>query len=435
MQAVIMAGGRGTRLFSVTNDEIPKSMALLNSKPILEYQIDALKNNGITEIIIVIGHLGEKIQAYFGDGKRFGIHIKYIVENEPLGSAGSLYYLRSCVSDDFILIFGDIIFDISIHSMYNYHQDKGALVTLFTHPNAHPYDSDLVVADHKGEVIHFDSKHNKRNYYYNNCVNAGIYIFSPKIFLYVTEPVKLDLEKDLLFKLCDNGANVFSYSSTEYVKDVGTPDRLQKTQKDIERGLVARKNLSLPQKCVFFDRDGVLNRHIGLLYDAEQLELEKAVVEAIAEINSSEYLAIVVTNQPVVARGLCNIETVDGIHKKLQTLLGENHVYVDDILFCPHHPDKGYPKENPDYKVDCACRKPKTGMLETAAGKYNIDLVKSWLIGDTTTDIMTGKNAGVRTVLVKTGEAGADGKYRAEPDYVADNLLDAVRYVKENGNE
>jgi histidinol-phosphate phosphatase family protein len=143
-------------------------------------------------------------------------------------------------------------------------------------------------------------------------------------------------------------------------------------------------------------------------------------------INASGYLAIVVTNQPVVARGLCQMEDVERIHKKLETLLGQEGVYLDEIRFCPHHPDKGYPEENPAYKIPCHCRKPDIGMLEDCAQKYNVDLTASWVVGDTTVDIQTGKNAGTKTALVLTGDAGKDGKYDVEPDITCQNLKEAV---------
>jgi histidinol-phosphate phosphatase family protein len=239
----------------------------------------------------------------------------------------------------------------------------------------------------------------------------------------------MDLEKDLLFGLCGENGSVYAYLSTEYIKDVGTPDRLEQATWHMEKGLVADRNLSLPQKCIFLDRDGVLNKYAGLISSPMQLELEDTAVEAVSEINDSGYLAIVITNQPVVARGLCTIDEVNEIHKKLQTLLGREHVYVDDIFFCPHHPDKGYPEENTDYKIICNCRKPKTGMITAAVERYNIDICSSWFIGDTTTDIMTGRNTGLKTILVKTGEAGTDKKHEISPDFIADNLLEAVKLI------
>ena len=157
--------------------------------------------------------------------------------------------------------------------------------------------------------------------------------------------------------------------------------------------------------------------------------MEGCAVDAIRKINQSGRLGIVITNQPVVARGLCEIEDVENIHKKMETLLGKEGVFLDDVFYCPHHPDKGYPEENPAYKIPCECRKPKTGMIREAAERYNIDLAGSWMIGDTTMDIQTGINAGMRTALVLTGEAGNDKKYDVKPDLVCRNLLDAVEKI------
>jgi histidinol-phosphate phosphatase family protein len=262
-------------------------------------------------------------------------------------------------------------------------------------------------------------------------VNAGFYIISREICDGIPETGKTDLEKDILFKSCGKDSDIYGYVSTEYIKDAGTVDRIRRVEADIKNGVVAAKNLSLKQKCVFLDRDGVLNKHVGLLSDIDKLELEDTAAKAVAKLNTSQYLTVVITNQPVVARGLCGIKDVDEIHKKLQTLLGKQHVYLDDILYCPHHPDKGYPEENTEYKIDCECRKPKPGMLMTAAVKHNIDLTNSWFIGDTTVDIKTGKDAGLKTVLVKTGEAGGDEKFDVTADYTADDVLGAVEYILE----
>jgi len=430
MRAVIMAGGKGTRLLELTKDELPKPMFPVNGKPILQWQIECLRRNDITKICLVIGHLGEKIKEFFGDGSEFGVELSYFTEDVPLGTAGALAHIRDFLSDDyFLLVYGDVIFDIDTSRMEAFHTGKRAEATLFVHPNSHPYDSDLVILDSDGLVIGFDSKKNVRSYWYENMVNAGFYILSNEICKDIPENKKTDLEKEILFKNCGVDTNIYGYVSTEYIKDAGTIDRIHRVEADIKSGAVAAKNLSKPQKCIFLDRDGVLNKYVGLLHEPERLTLEDTTVDAVAKINTSQYLAIVITNQPVVARGLCSIEDVDDIHKKLQTLLGQNHVYLDDLFYCPHHPDKGYPEENPDYKIECECRKPKTGMLKDAAAKYRIDLTKSWFIGDTTVDIKTGKNAGVKTILVKTGEAGGDGKFNVTPDHVADNILDAVEYI------
>lgn len=433
MQAVIMAGGKGTRLTALTKDEIPKPMIPIMEKPLLEWQIEQLKSNGITDVTMVIGHLGDKIKEHFRDGQAYGITVHYVEEKEPLGTAGAFCFLRDLLKERyFLLVFGDVFFDIDITRMERFHREKEAFATLFVHPNGHPFDSDLVTLDCNDKVGNLDSKHNVRDYWYDNCVNAGFYILNREICDSVSVPVKTDLEKDILSPLIKDGGPIFGYRSPEYIKDVGTVERIEKTIEDIKNGFITDKCLKKKQKCIFLDRDGTINQHRGLVYKEEDFILESCAIEAVRRINESGRLGIVITNQPVVARGLCNIEDVENIHKKLSTLLGKEGVYLDDILYCPHHPDKGYPEENPLYKIPCECRKPKIGMITEAAKRYNVDLSESWIVGDTTMDIQTGKNAGIRTALVMTGEGGKDLKYDAHPDIVCKDLLEAVNKILED---
>lgn len=428
--AVIMAGGKGSRLRSITNDEIPKPMVPVNGKPLLEYQVDKLKAYGIKKIVMIVGHLGEKIEDHFKDGKDFGVDIDYIFEKEPLGTAGAFYYLKDKIdTKDFLLIFGDVFFDLDFDRMEAFHFKNSALTTLLAHPNGHPYDSDLIQMDDNGKVVGFDSKHNVRDYWYDNMVNAGMYVINRELMDLVKEPIKTDFEKDILANQVKLGANIYAYHSPEYVKDVGTVDRINATVEELKSGLIQSKNLKNKQRAIFLDRDGTMNVSKGFISKADDLELIPGTIEAIKDINKSGALAIVITNQPVIARGECSFEELHNIHNKLKTLLGEEGAFVDDIFYCPHHPDKGFEGEVPELKFDCECRKPKTGMIDEAVEKYNIDLSRSYMVGDSTMDLEMARNAGIKSVLVNTGFAGNDGKYDRSCDIEAEDLLDAVEKI------
>lgn len=428
MKAVITAGGKGTRLSSIAND-IPKPMVSVVGKPILEYQINCLKENGIKDIFIIIGHFGSIIRNYFKDGSAFGVNIKYIEEKEPLGSAGSLFYLRKELNDDFVFLFGDLMLDVFFEKMIEFHIKNKAMITLLSHPNSHPFDSDLIIADANNLVVGIDSKHNVRNYFYHNLVNSGVYVVSNHIFgKYFKEPKKTDFAKDVVnIELKNN--TVYSYHSTEYVKDAGTPNRYHSVCKDVEAGIVKAKNLRNPQKCVFLDRDGTINKYVGFARDLNQIELEENSSIGLKDINKSSFISIVITNQPVIARGEVTFEQLREINNKIETLLGKDGTYFDDLFFCPHHPDRGFDGEVPSLKFDCDCRKPKIGLLLQAKEKYNIDLTKSFFVGDTTLDIQTGINAGMKTILVKTGEKGEDNKYDVEPDFVINSLAELKNII------
>lgn len=414
MKVVIMAGGKGSRISSVSKD-IPKPMIKINDKPVLEHEIELLKAQGFNDFILTVGYRKEIIIDYFGDGSNispitnqpFGVNIKYYIEEEPLGNAGALFKLKNILVDDFLLINGDIMFDIDFHRFITFHKDHNGLVTLFTHPNSHPYDSGLIITDGDEVVTQWLEKDEERPTYYRNRVNAGLHIINPVIINNSVSWKKIDLDKHLLKPLAGTG-KMFCYNSSEYVKDMGTPERYYTVCSDYNSGIINSKNLKNKQKAIFLDRDGTLNKYVGFLKNTNELELIEGVGEAIKQINNSGYLAIVVTNQPVIARGELNFEDLELIHNKLETLLGYQHAYLDAIYYCPHHPCKGYEGERKELKIKCKCRKPNPGMLLKAASDFNIDLKQSWIVGDSENDIKAGKSAGCHTCFIGTENFGQD---------------------------
>lgn len=427
MKAVFMAGGRGTRISSVASD-IPKPMIQIEGKPILEHEIECLRDQGYCDIIITVGYLWKVIVDYFGDGsgispstgRPFGVRIRYFVEEQPLGNAGALLKLRDQLDDDFLLLNADVMFDVDVERLAAAHRNSGALATIFTHPNSHPYDSGLIIADEDHLVTQWLTKEAPRPDYYQNRVNAGVHVLSPAVLdsLPVTaesigtigengKPVKLDLDRDILRPLAGTG-KLCCYDSTEYVRDMGTPERFKAVCDDFASGIVTGRNLRNPQKAIFLDRDGTINKYVGFLRNIDDFELIDGVSEAISMINRSAFLTIMASNQPVIARGEVTVEELSEIHNKMETLLGKEGAYLDDLYYCPHHPHKGYEGEIEALKIECECRKPKPGMLLQAAREHHIDLSASWMIGDAENDIKAGKAAGCKTALIGTEDFGQD---------------------------
>ena len=427
MKTVIMAGGKGTRIAS-TAPGIPKPMIPIDGKPVLLREIECLRSQGFTDLILTVSHMREQIMEYFGDGSAFGVNIEYFEENVPLGNAGALFRLQSKLTEDFILLNADAVFDIDFSRLVRFHREKGGLATLFTHPNSHPYDSGLIITGKDQAVEQWLTKEDERPEFYENRVNAGLHVISPEVLSFaekhreeilssggtVKDVTKWDLDRDLLKPLSGTG-RMFAYDSPEYVKDMGTPDRYEAVLRDFRKNIPGQKNLSRKQKAVFLDRDGVINKEVGFCHFCEDFELLPFAAENIRKINESGYLAVVVTNQPVIARGEMTFEELSRMHRKMATLLGKEGAYLDAVYFCPHHPDSGFAGEVRELKIVCECRKPKPGMLLRAAEDLNIDLSRSILVGDSERDIRAGEAAGCRAcILTETNRPWNIDRYMEE---------------------
>ena len=443
MKTVIMAGGRGTRISELFPD-IPKPLIPIEGVPVLEREIISLRDQGFKDIIMTVSHMGDKIMNHFEDGSKLGVSIQYYNEVTPLGNAGALFKLREQLGDDpFLLLNADAVFDVDFNRMVRFHQEHSGLVTLFTHPNNHPYDSGLIIAEKDMSVQSWLAKEDVRPTYYKNRVNAGLHVIDPEVLDMVTidadkigtvdkttgKTVKVDLDRQLLKPLAGTG-KMFCYDSPEYVKDMGTPDRFHQVEEAFKAGRVSAKNLSNKQKAVFLDRDGTINKYVGFLRNINDFELIDGVAEAIKKINASGYLAVVVTNQPVIARGEVTFQELEEIHNKMETELGLQGAYLDAIYYCPHHPHKGYEGEVPELKIECDCRKPKPGMLLKAASDYNIDLSQSYMIGDGENDIKAGLAAGCKTILVNGDRTDAKNEDFGQADTLSSVLEFTEKYLK-----
>ena len=429
MQLVIIAGGKGTRLRDRIGD-LPKPLARVGDHPLLEHHLLLGKRYGFTDVVLLTGYGAQAIRDFCGDGSRWGIKVQYFEETSPLGTAGAVLAALSSLEDRFVVAYGDTMLNVDLGRFWRTHEASGAAATLFVHPNDHPHDSDLVESDATGRITAFHPYPHPEGCFYRNLVNAALYVVDRKAL----EPWRgrsdlPDFGKHLFPAMVAEGAHLQAYASPEYIKDAGTPARLDKVTADYVAGRIGRGSFQTPAPAVFLDRDGTLNREVNRVKTPEELDILDGVPEAVRLLNRSDYRAVVISNQPVIARGECDENGMRRIHNKLETLLGQEHAYLDAIYYCPHHPDKGFAGERSELKINCKCRKPGTGLIQDAVQDLNLDLSQSWMIGDTAVDVRTAAAAGIRSVRVRTGHAASGAPYSDKADYEFDSLLDAVRFI------
>lgn len=419
MKLVIIAGGKGTRLGL---RDIPKPMCPIAGKPLLEHQIELAKRYGMEEVFLLSGYLGHVIRDYFGDGSRFGIPIWHITEQKALGTAGCLALLPP-MKERFMVFYGDVVLDCDLHSFMRFDAlFPCSMGTLAVHPNNHPQDSDLLeLEDNSTRVMHILPKPHPENFDYRNLTNAAAYIFSPAIRDYVAEGE--DLARDVFPRLLAEGKELRAYVTAEYLRDMGTTERLKEIEKDWQSGLIARRNRSIPRPAVFLDRDGVINPDMGNHPCTEDFKLLPGVANAVRRLNNSGYLAVLATNQPMIAKGFVSRGEVEKTHRRMETLLGRQGAYLDAIFYCPHHPKKGFPGEVAELKIDCACRKPKPGMLLEAAKRFHIDLPRSWMVGDSMRDMLAGHAAGCRCLGVGAAAVPGEDEHCTDLPRAVDRIL------------
>ena len=405
-------------------------MIPIGGKPLLEHQVELAARHGYTDIIIFACYRADLIAAHFGDGGKWGVRVRIVTEQTPLGTAGAVLAGRDLLAEEFVVFYGDTMVNVDLTRLTAAHVRAQADATLLLHPNDHPLDSDLVETDGNDWVTAFHNRPHPSGQLMQNLVNAGLYVMRREVLKSFAVPDKpLDFGKDLFPELLRRGAKLLGYNSPEFIKDIGTPERYDRVSAQYAAGIIQRSSLATPQRAVFLDRDGTLVVDKDCLRTEDGLELLPGAAEAVHELNQHGWRAVVVTNQPVVAKGWCSEAGLRVIHNKMEMLLSQQHAFVDRIYYCPHHPDKGFPGERPELKIACRCRKPGTGMIDQAVTDLNIDLTQSWLIGDTTTDIQTARNAGLRSILVRSGSGGHDAKHKAQPDFVFDSIREAVQFV------
>lgn len=396
MQFVIQVGGKGTRVKSITKGN-PKALIKLNNKTILDHQLKIIKRYSKKKIIILNNIKYKNIETYLKRKKN--IKFSIINEKKPLGTAGSLFELKNSKQTLFALVYGDLIFDFNFNELKKFHLKKNSDLTLVTHPNDHPFDSDKVSLDKNLKVTNFYKKKSKEKKHGNQCL-SGICLFNNKILRYLEKDKFQDFSTHLISKLMKENVKIFGYITREYIKDAGTIKRIKQVEKDIIDK--KPKLLSFKKKipAVFLDKDGVINED---LYNTKYQDIRRIyskVPAAIKKINDSNYLAIVVTNQPSIAKGFVREKKVQNDFRYLESSLSKYKSHINRIYYCPHHPEKGFKGEIKKYKIQCKCRKPNNGMILQAIKDFNIDKKKSVLVGDRPVDYIAAKKSKIKFFLI-----------------------------------
>lgn len=428
-QAVILAGGKGTRLASVLGG-LPKPLADVGGTPLLGHQLNLLMRHGFEEAVLLVSHGADHIATWLATHPP-GIRVRLVDDGTPRGTAGAVLAALDTLEDDFLVLYADTMVWVDLTRFVNWHHaDPEAAASLFLHPNDHPADSDLLELDATERVLRIHPYPHPDGTFLPNLVNAALYVVRREALRpWADATPPLDFAKDLFPRMLQAGLVLRGYNSPEYIKDAGTPSRLEKVRKAWADGAIARASLETPQRAVLIDRDGTLNHESGHVTRAEDLHVYDFAGPALRRLNDSEWRTVLVTNQPVLARGDTSDAELRRIHARLDTELARDGAYLDRAYVCPHHPDKGFPGEVTALKIACDCRKPEPGLILRAASELNLDLRESWFVGDSSADLGAAERAGVTSILVETGSGGLDGRYPFEPGFTVPNFAAAVDLV------
>ena len=390
--AVIPIGGKGTRLKKITLDT-PKPLFPINGKSTLFRACNELSKFGIKKIFITTSFNAKKCEEHISEIQdQLSLDIFTYNEEKSLGECGSLWKIRDQLNENIIFLNGDLIFSIAFNNLLRFHNRINSDITLVTHTSSHPEDSDLVSTPNGIQVqsifIKSEDNHSSRKAYLGN---AGIALFKKSLLEEIPEPININcssLFHHLVKKSFLKNFKVFSYNTTEYIKDMGTPNRFLEIEKDLKKNLVAKNNYIYKQKALFLDRDNTLikcSKDKYIIHESDLFFLDEFILK-IARYAKAYNLVCLITNQPQISMGYISTSELDIINSVIVKYCLTKGLKIDVISFCPHHPHSGYEGEIKILKGECFCRKPQPGMLLQQGYLRNIDFVNSLFIGDSLVD-------------------------------------------------
>jgi D,D-heptose 1,7-bisphosphate phosphatase len=384
MQAIILAGGFGTRLQSVVNN-VPKPMADIDGLPFLAYLFTYLKNNNITDVVLSVGYLHDKIINYFGNNY-LGINIKYAIENEALGTGGAIINSLQFINKNqpVIILNGDTFLQVDYQRLIDFfhHNQSNLTLVLRNLEDASRYGT--VAIDDKNLIVNFLEKNNNNSQSVskNFLINGGIYMLNPQIFFNHNLPKKFSFEEDFLCKYISSIKSL-GFISKDYFIDIGIPQDYQKAVIELPK--------IIKNKALFLDRDGVINFDYGYVNKIENFHFIEGIFELCLRAQNAGYLIIIITNQAGIAKGKYSENQFLDLTNWMENEFMKHKIKISKTYYCPYHKEGIIEK----YKQDSYDRKPNPGMLLKAIKEFNIDSQKSIIIGDQESDIKAGELANI----------------------------------------
>jgi len=374
-QTVILAGGVGARLRPLTNTT-PKPMVLVNNRPYLEYLIELLKQNGISEVVLLLGYLYEKIVDHFGDGSNYGINIKYSIGDVSFETGKRIKDAENLIQDHFLLMYCDNYWPLDLERLMAFHNKNQTAATVTVYTNKDGITRNNIYVDENGYVVKYDKSREDENL---NGVEIGFFIFDKKVLELMPDD-NFSFEKVALPQLIEK-RQLSGYLTDHRYYSIGSLERIPKTEKYLK-----------PKKIIFLDRDGVINKKASkaeYVKSWDEFEFLPGAIEAMTLLAQNDYKIFIISNQAGIARGAMTEHDLKEIHGNMEKELKKHNVKIEKIYYCPHGWDDG-----------CECRKPKPGMLFQASREHDLDLSKALFIGDDERDLQAGNAAGCRTILV-----------------------------------
>ena len=392
-QAVILCGGRGTRLKPIT-DNTPKPMVDINGKPFLFYLIDYLKSFNINNFLLLTGYKNHFINDYFGDGSKFDINIAYSYNSTSTNTGKRIYLAKKKIHNNFMLLYSDNFITFEFKKLLHEHNIQKNKITL------------LIAKKKFGNICYDDTT---QKYIYsvnrdvkNKFVELGFMLVEKKYLFKNITSANISFSKILNDTSLDGSLGAFQSPINDYFS-IGDIKRLK-----ITRSFLKNK------KIILIDRDGVINRKPKkgkYVTNQKELVFIKDTVNSMKKLSFLGFKFIIITNQAGIDRGMILENNLALINKKIYSYFKSSNIQILDIFICPHHWDK-----------KCFCRKPNPGLFFQASKKYNFRLDKVIYIGDQISDYEASLNSFCQPVILNTKEISKEFKSKFRPLYISTKL-------------